>query len=58
MTNHVDGKLPEGVIALENGYTVRYNSLFRKWILAHENIGACVDEFSTFEEAENHAHRG
>lgn len=42
-------------ISLPNGYFVKWNSMWKAFIVSHPEIASCVEDFNTFDEAMNHA---
>ena len=57
-------KMPEGVkkfirekyatrfsIKAENGYSIRFNTMFNHWQISHKNIGANIAEFKNLNDA-------
>lgn len=41
-----------------NGYTINFNDYYDMFQVSHENIGACIAEFKTLEEAKEYCKRG
>jgi len=43
---------------LVNGYEIKYNHLWKKWQVSHENIGACIAEFDFLNDAIEYSVKG
>lgn len=43
---------------MSNGYEIKYNSLWKKWQISHENIGACIAEFDFLKDAIEYSVKG
>lgn len=46
------------VVCIVNGYTARYNPLYNRFIVSHDEIGAGLAEFATLEEFSDYAKKG
>lgn len=47
----------DGVITV-NGYSIRWNDMWKEWQISHPEIGANVAEFQTLGEAIDHVYKG
>ena len=41
-----------------NGYEIKFNSFWNHWQVSHDEIGACIAEFDTLEEAKEYCFKG
>jgi len=41
-----------------NGYTIRFNALWKMYQVSHENIGSCIAEFENLSEAKEYCQKG
>lgn len=42
---------PQFIIKAENGYSIRFNTMFHYWQISHKNIGANIAEFKSLNDA-------